>query len=281
MTKAGKPLSWVEETVRLRLQSILGVEVAQLDDNLGKSLPDLKIQYPDRPFAPVEVTTAVDELEMKAVNDEGFEPWTTKTLRDSWTLAASGRPPNWKALRRQAEGMLRQLEDARLDRFDPGIESEYRVRAAIRQAEPELGIWNALNGLAQLGVQQGHAFPRKQGPHTIGVGLAHSGTWGFTAEAVCDWSSSFVNEPKRADNIAKLDGGGSEAHLAILVTRSGAPHAVVEGIVDPHRDGLLPVESPIIPGTITDLWLSVGFEGGDVLHWSRRTDWTRHSSPRE
>lgn len=279
MAKKPKELSPGEEAVRARLQDILCVDVQQLDDNTVHSTPDLKIVYPDdRPFAPVEVTNALDEEEEKATNDKGFEPWQTTTLTRSWTLVSDGPPPRWKDLRLEAEPLLRHLEQSGVYGFEPATRMQLEVRAAATQAEPEVSIWRTLARLAELRVHQGQAFARERGPHTIGVGLGRGGTWGFTADAIAHWVTEFVNDQKRQDNVIKLDRGGDEAHLAIRVHLNGAGFAVYQGIIDQERHNLLPTDDPEVPSTITDLWLAVSFNEGDVLHWQRGAGWTRHES---
>ena len=271
-----RKLDPVEEAVRARLQAILGLDVVQVDDGGGHSVHDLAIQYPDREPAPVEVTAAVDQAELEAHASNGMEPWPT-SLVCSWTLSSDGRPPNFRLLRREAEGLLVVLETYGLNGFGPGTTISYQVRAAAG-GEEDLTVWRALQRLDQLHVQHGHAWSRTTGPQTICPTLSRGGTWGGAADAVSSWVTEFVNDPVRADNIRKLDRGGEEAHLAIHVELSGAGYAVWQALLDEDRHGLLPGTDPRVPSTVTDIWLSTSFARADVLHWTTRSGWTRNRS---
>lgn len=265
--------------MRARLEAILGVSVVQVDRGGGYSIHDLEIAHTDREPAPVEVTAAVDQAELEASASDGMDPWSTTTLRRSWNLASEGQPPNFRNLRRETEPLLKVLEAHGLERFSPGLVRSYQVRAATAGSDDDLEVWRALHRLAELHVQQGHSWTRSQGPQTICPVLARGGTWGGTAHAVSAWIEDFVTAPRRHDNIRKLDRGGTEAHLAVHVTLSGAGFAVWRGLLDEDRHGLLPDTDPDIPAAITDLWLSTSFNHHDVLHWSQAGGWTRHRAP--
>lgn len=271
-------LSPLEEAVRARLGTILGVPVVQVDRGAGHSIHDLAVIYSERGPAPVEVTAAVDQAELEASASNGMDPWTTTRLRHSWNLASEGPPPNYRALRREAEALLEVLEARGLERFSPSTTTLHQVRAASTGPGDDLDIWRALHRLEQLHVQQGHAWTRTQGPQTVCPVLARGGTWAGTAHAVTKWIESFVADPRCQDNIRKLDRGGEEAHLAVHVALSGAGFAVWRALLDEDRHGLLPDSNPDIPATITDLWLSTSFARNDVLHWSRTSGWTRHAA---
>ncbi|GLZ50345.1 hypothetical protein Acsp06_65300 [Actinomycetospora sp. NBRC 106375] len=257
---------------------------AALDDNTVDGTPDLKIVYPDRAFAHVEVTTAVDEDETAAVKSDGFAGWAAPTLAISWMLGTFGPAPNFKKLRKNAavEKQLLLLEGAGFESFTSNERMTYQVRAAFTQAEPELGIWRAMNTLACLGVEHGRVGPAPQhasGPH-LSFSLARGGVRGPSAEPVAPWTTDFVSDSKRNDNIRKLDRGGAETHLAVQVHLSGPGIAVWDGVGDSDRIGFVPSEDPELPTTITDLWLAVSFREGDVLHWGRGRGWKALPTPR-
>lgn len=218
----------------------------------------------------MEVTAAVDQAELEASASASMEPWNTTRLRWSWNLASEGQPPNFLKLRLEAEPLLEVLEAHGLEGFSPDVSMSYRVRAASGSDE-DLEVWGALHRLAELHVQQGHAWTRSEGPQTICPALARGGTWGGTADAVAAWIEDFFADPGRQDNVRKLDRGGAEAHLAVHVTLSGAGFAVWRALRDEDHHGLLPDADPDIATTITDVWLSTSFTHHDVLHWSRAT----------
>jgi hypothetical protein len=268
-------LSVDEEAVRGRLQSILGVPVAQLDDGSANGLPDLKVLYPDRPAAPVEVTSDHDPARVAARLDRGFAAWSAPSLSSSWTLISHGRVPHWKKLRAEAEGLLRALQDHRVDSFAASQALSHRIRGDTLSSARNRDIADAIDRLAQLHIQGGQTSERR-GPHTIDVGLAIGGVWGGTADGVPDWLTEFVNDPTRVDNIRKLDRAGAESHLAIHVSHEGAGFNVTRGVNDDYRHGVLPADAPELPWTITDAWLSTWFATNDVLRWNRSTGWTRY-----
>lgn len=54
------PLSPIEKNAREIIARFLGVPVVQHDDQSAPRLPDLRIEYPDRPHAVVEVVRDVN-----------------------------------------------------------------------------------------------------------------------------------------------------------------------------------------------------------------------------
>jgi hypothetical protein len=275
-TKKPKELDDGEEAVRARLQTILGVDVEQLDFGGGASIADLKIAaYPDRDHAPVEVTSDGDTRLMAGLNYKGDRNWPATTLNSSWKLVCIGDVPAWKKVQAESETLVKVLEGAGIDDFHPGIAKSLYFRGMIDEADR--AVWEALNRLHELRIGSGRTTYTSNGePPTIEIVLGTGGPWDMTADAVAAWATAFVNDPSRSDNVRKLDRGGAESHLAVHVSYESAGFNVVRGVNDEYRMGILPADDPDLPHTITDLWIAYWFGATDVLHWQRARGWTRH-----
>lgn len=113
-----------EEFVRTCIAGVLGVPVCAHDDGRQDAMYDLAIRYADRPPAPVEVTSDVDEKAAGTINTldkmYGQDAWDAPSLERSWALQTV-LTSNLRQLKRHAERSLRELELAGLTQFESQV----------------------------------------------------------------------------------------------------------------------------------------------------------------
>jgi hypothetical protein len=146
-------LSPIEEYAREVIARLLGVRVVQHDDQSAAGLPDLRIEYPDRPHAVVEVVRDVDRVrpeQRDALHSRG------------WSIDDPSLTRSW-AIEPEPAADMRQL------RKDLPLILKSAERAGRGQVQPL--PWSQLDPIAyelyRLRVVRAHSFPRSAGAPAV------------------------------------------------------------------------------------------------------------------
>ncbi|MBB5130839.1 hypothetical protein HNP84_000527 [Thermocatellispora tengchongensis] len=280
MPKKRIQLSPTEELARASIEQTLGVPVVQHDDQSRTSMHDLQIIYPDRPPAPVEVTSDVDGEALGTLNslpkfDDGF--WEASSLRNSWILHTISKPP-LKLLHKQAEGLLSTLEKWNVSRFDEcqvqtwDVDRRHGVVGAQHRA-------NTARRLRALGVRSADAIPI--GPYGPRIGLMMElggGVWNWSADAVVQWIDAFMADTANQDNRSKLASTESvEAHLAVYAHMNSVDWPVWRSLEDHTELATVPTMPPTLVAPITHLWLIPAPWHKTGIAWNKKRGWYRFS----
>lgn len=247
-----------EDDAQRMIEKVLGVPVVQYDTNSGHSVPDLRIDYPDRPPGYVEV-----------VADNAQQPW--RALHDevdggNRTLAVPGLDYEWliylkdktqiKKLDVWLPDLLRRLEQA-------GELFEHRVDATLRhriQDSPfgteikKIGIDRIVAGKQADGMAVvRYVLPGVEGPAAIDL------------DRVVEWCEEFLNAPARADVRRKLAETGAQERHAFVVVGWGSEWAVVGALS--YDTDVLPDQAPHLPDEVTHLWLLGSGPADRLIAW--------------
>jgi hypothetical protein len=256
-----------EEWARAVMQRSLGVPVEEHDDGSLPGMHDLNIMYADEPPAAAEVTSAADPdatALWKLVNSGGrrIEP----NLDGGWMavldLSARGR-----RVLAELPGILRDLESRGVSHV---LSDEGRSRTADQQLAHDLGIKN----LRQSGTNfRGSIYFTLEPPpaRTSGVVPDDGGP-------LAVWLGDFLREPRRSDNLDKLDRSGSaERHMFVLVPGfAEAPFAVADLLM---RDNApLPITAPNLPSEVTHVWAASRWASGSGMRWDPAGGWSNFSN---
>jgi hypothetical protein len=235
------------------------------DDGSRPSMYDLKIVCPDGSAGVVEVTAAAD----------------------------AGRVELWREVRKRAlirqdpalvgGWLVRILPAARvgeLDRHLPGLlrELERDGRTVVR------GVRGSTDPLAaqasRLRIIEAVQSPtdRKGSIYVMppeGSVEQMGGYAPLTGDPLAGWLTAWTNEPKRSDNVSKLQAADvTERHIFIFVPGfTGAPFAVNELLISPEAP--IPAIPPVLPNGVTDVWVMSTWDSGDGFRWSSGSGWTR------
>ncbi len=245
-----------EDTARRIVETVLGVPVIQFDHNTGRSIPDLRIEFPGRLPGFVEVVSDTDRhwQQMYHHLQRGNRELHVPGLVYDWWVGPTPRARLDKLLARLPD-LLARLEEAD-ETFEHRRESttglQRRMRASRFSAEfDELGIAEIVAGAQAKGDHGAVRFlvPGAGGPAQLDL------------DRVVQWCSEFLASPAIADVRDKLAATGApQRHAFILVTMSSewaVHHALGIG-----AHGVLPNRPPVLPPEITHVWL-LGIEGAD------------------
>jgi len=283
MAKRPRELPREEEFVRACIEQELGVKVSPHDDGSRPGMFDLKIEYPDRPMAPVEVSSAVNDRSQStlgALSRHGKDGiWAAPGLTGVWCLET--QPVfDVRRLRASAEGHLAVLAAAGLTELDSMSLSVRRVQhrtGALAMPDPVLG---AAGALLNMGVERAAWFDAEEPREPVIFLLigGGSGSWDGTAEAVVDWIDRYMKDQCRQDNITKLaKAGGQEAHLAVYADIGGVDWPVWRAIEDRHNSDVVPTIAPTLVPPVTHLWLFSNPGGRTGIAWNPQRGWHRFS----
>ncbi|MFG1977857.1 hypothetical protein ACGFJC_51750 [Nonomuraea fuscirosea] len=278
MPKKRIQLSPDEEFVRASIAQTLGVPVIQYDDQSRTSMHDLQIIYPNRPAAPVEVTSDVDGGVLGTLNslskfDNGY--WEAPSLSNTWILHTISKPP-LRLLHKQAESLLSVLEERNVSRFE-----EWQVLAwDVDRRRGVVGaryLADTARRLHTLGVRSASAARKGSDGSRIGLMMeAGGGVWGGSADVVVPWIDAFMADPARQDNQAKLAATGSiEAHLAVYAHMNSVDWPVWRSLEDHTELATIPTALPTLVPPITHLWLIPAPWHKTGLAWDKKRGWYR------
>ncbi|MGV4985487.1 hypothetical protein ACVB8X_23170 [Streptomyces sp. NRAIS4] len=235
---------------------------------------DLAIRYADRPPAPVEVTSDVDEKAAGTINTldkmYGQDAWNAPSLERSWALQTV-LTPNLRQLKRHAERSLRELELAGLTQFESQVHRwESSGQAATAAAET----------LASCGVERAFSSPDQREPQIRVYPTLGGGSWNGSAEYIVERVNEFVTAPRCADNLRKLTvPGAEEGHLAVYAHMTGVPWEVWRALVDHYGTQVVPAAIPELPTPVTHLWLFPSPGETTGLAYDPAQGWYRFDTP--
>jgi hypothetical protein len=253
-----------EETARRIVEAVMRVPVVQHDHNVGRSIPDLRINYPDRPPAFVEVV---------ADESENWRGLHEALNRGNKVLAVPGLRHNWwiwphadarvKELEARLPELLRQLDEAG-ETFGQWVDTSLDARI---QSSP------FYESIRKLRLHRLIAGPEADGAAIVRfVPPGAEGPSEVDFTRVGAWCGEFLSAPRRADVRRKLvETGASERHAFVVVTISSewsVWHALSEDSY-PH----LPPNPPQLPEEITHVWLMGDFRSRCIAWLPDKGGW--------
>lgn len=237
-----------EDEARRIVGKVLGMPVVQNDHNVGHSIPDLYIDYPDRERAYVEVVADSAQKAWRSLDHE--------LKKNEYGLKAVGLTYDWwvfpnvnaqvkKVLKPRLPELLRQLERAG-ETFEHWRDSTLKRRI---QASPfyreidRLGIDELVAGSVATGDATVHIAP----PGVEGSAVVD-------LDRLVEWCAEFLASPDKEDVRRKLAGTNVSERHAFIVVGISSEWAVQHALSrDGHR--MLPGTAPNLPNEITHLWL--------------------------
>lgn len=246
---------------------LTGQRVYLQDDGSSNGMVDMRIEYPDRAPAYVEVTTDIED---------GYAAMWSELMRGrqipqvvpmggldrQWSVTLSGaNHPQRRKFESELRGLLTNLEANGLT---------FQRAASVEGLKACTD--SSVKRLLELGVVQ-----LSSAPVAAGQGVAHLYPGGITGprdpswQAFLDWISKALASPKLEDVRQKLmKTGAVERHL-FLGTTFTSPGEVYFALTFSEQ-GLPPV-APVLPPEITHLWLW-NVSGGDrCLVWFPERGW--------
>lgn len=268
---ASKPLDPVEEEAREILERHLGVPVKQHDDNLGGSLPDLRIEYPDRERGLVEVVRDVESHALPA-SATGVSPnrvqQNERISRGGQMLTVPGLASDWMVVLTVAAMDVRAIRKA-IPALLVGL--EHRGERHL-DALPWSEFDPAAFQLFQLGVQYVQAMNKASGDGTVILIAPNAGTWDGRLDHVPDWCAMVLAREK--DVPAKLAAAECSERHAFLVATSQGDLSVYRSLGMSEVVALgrpaLPTVAPDLPTGVDRVWVR---GPGRVIAWAIDTGW--------
>lgn len=235
-----------EEAALRVVECVLGTPVVLHDFNIGRSVPDLRIDYPDRAPGYVEVVAdeSPDWRSLHAALDGGNRVIEVPGLIYDWWIWLL---PNAhvKTLAADLPRLLHQLDQAG-ETFGHTVGpqlDEQIARSPFRETIRRLGIHRLVAGKPASGAAAARlVLPGTEGPVDIDL------------DRVPAWCAEFLRAPQRADVRKKLmDTGASERHAFIVVTIS--TEWPIWHVLSEQMYPRLPSIDPDLPDEITHVWL--------------------------
>jgi hypothetical protein len=225
---------------------LTGESVVIQDDGSRPAMPDIRIDYADKPPAYVEVVVDIDPY--YAAMDAGITNMPIPIPADLiWHVRVS-RHSNLKQLRRELPAVLSRLGS---------------------QSGP-----TAAEQMARLGVTvMGPGIPRpgeEGGIYLIPEGI--SGSPALVWSALLAWINGFLAGDKTADVRGKLAATGAVERHAFVGLSFISPGDAFFALREEGRPEL-PVSNPELPTEITHLWISTTTGHGRCLAWFPGAGW--------
>lgn len=245
----------------MTMSTALGATVEIHDDNSQPSMHDLEISYPDGRCAAGEVTSDTDGASMalwKHINSG--DRWIEPSLDCGWVISL--RPEaRGTAVQRFVPIILKLLEGMGESHMEP---SEHDNAPTWSLQLFQLGV--------ALASQHGTAF---LGSIYVTVEQPSEQTGGVIDESGSDmsrWIGEFLAGPKLADVRSKLLRAEVEERHAFVVVPglSAAPFGVVNLL---GAGSYLPVDDPVLPMKVTDVWTATIWNVPRGVRWSAATGW--------
>ncbi|WP_328851223.1 hypothetical protein OG994_25620 [Micromonospora globbae] len=263
------------------IRAVLNVDVEDgTDDGTLRRMYDLQIRYTDRPWAPVEVTSHLDEpteavLARISAEDGGI--WSARTLNMRWSTRIR-TDANVKKLRRSIEPALAKAERVGLDRVDDWVIRQLRrdlvAAPTDKIAEERL---EAAQRLAEIGVASARAsLPDLDGAEIWVAAGEGGGTWDGTGESIIGWLDTFMHDAKRSDLLKKYTHlPYNEAHIFIFVDINAVEFSVFRALYD---NDTVPLQAPKLPPPYTHAW-AVAAGSATGIRWDPELGWARWARP--
>jgi len=255
-------LSPIEEHAREVIARFLAVPVVQHDDQSAPGLPDLRIEYPDRPHAVVEVVRDVDQVrpeQRDALHSRG------------WSIDDPGLTRSW-AIEPEPDADIRQL---RKDLPEILKSAEQAGRSQV-QALP----WSQLDPIAyelhRLRLVRAHSFPRSAGTPAVWFAPGQAYSWDGDLDVIPVWCATVL---AAQNDVAKklANAAFAERHAFLVATTDGDLTAYRALTKRPHPGwpdrppDALPTTAPVRPPGVDCIW-ACGPER--VVVWSPDRGWS-------
>jgi hypothetical protein len=249
-----------EEDARRIVEKVLGVAVVRYDHNIGRSVPDLYIDYPDREGAFIEVVADNAQEQWRSLErvlEHGNRVIKVPGLKHNWWVVPKVDAQIKKTLEPQLPAVLKLLDQAG-ETFGHRRDSTLRRRVLASQFGDQI---NAIGIYELVAAEQATAeaevryiLPGAGGPS------AHD------FDRLVSWCGEFLGGPGRADVRRKLAAtDASERHAFVAVNMSS--EWAVQHALSHDGYGLLPSRPPDLPPEVTHLWL-LGTGGlGRCIAW--------------
>jgi hypothetical protein len=237
-----------------------GESVVLQDDGSQDRMPDIRIDYTDRPSAYVEVVADIDPAYAATARHvaEPKSAWESPNLTRAWVLTVS--------------------KNCHIDALSAHI-IDLVVALETSGAGPAIDILDLLllktpaaSALSRMGVIDAWSHTPRAGEHgsirlvTEGIEGPYNTDW----DAVRAWLESTLASPHLADVRAKLAATGASARHVFLGVTYTSPGEVFFAL---ERGKSFP--PPLrLPNEITHLWIARATSpGGRCLHWAPDDGW--------
>jgi hypothetical protein len=237
-----------------------GETVVIQDDGSQDRMPDIRIDYPDRSSAFVEVVSDIDPA-YAAVARRIVDPkstWTSRDLSYGWVLTVT-RDCHLDALAPRVIELVAALETSGLG----------PASGILHRPAPTTHATSALYDLGVLDAWSHRAIDGEAGSIRL-VAEGIEGPYDTNWHAVGAWIDNALASPGLGDVRSKLAAtGADERHVFLGVTFS-SPGEVFFALE--QGKGFPP--PPTLPTEITHLWIMRATSpGGRCLHWAPIEGW--------
>ena len=247
---------WARGLVEEELQLVVELN----DDQSRPSMYDLRVGPAEAPVMAIECVGAVDPVRVETWNIGPAKGPLTLELDGDWIVCLLLGKARIKSLDKRLEPILSQCEER-------GLVSNLRVDWTLKRNQPEL-----FAELTTLGVEWASCY---RSPGHGKVYLTVQGIGGCVdtnGSTIAAWIGKFLLAPERADVLSKLArSGAAERHVFVVVDFGGATFPVESYLAGPID--ALPAVAPILPSTITGVWLT-STSSGIGVRWTGTT-WKR------
>jgi hypothetical protein len=238
-------LSPIEEHAREVIRRLLDVPVVQHDDQSAPGLPDLRIEYPDRPHAVVEVVRDVDQVRPEQRDALHSRGWSIDdpSLTRSWAIEPEP-DADIRQLRKDLPQILRSAEQAGRSQVQPLP-------------------WSQLDPIAyelyRLHVIRAHSFPRSAGAPAVWFAPGRPYSWDGDLDLIAAWCATVL--ATHVDVSEKLAHAPfAERHAFLVATTDGDLTAYRALTRRPHpgwpdrSPEALPTTAPVLPSGVDCVW---------------------------
>jgi hypothetical protein len=224
---------------------LTGEHVVIQDNGSSDSMPDLRIDYTDRPAGYVEVWADIDPR---------YAAMSAAVARRQHLLPAPGLGRVWWArtsgscrLGRLDRELLPLLAEMQTDGevFEIVAEHEHLRRNPSPNVRRALAL--GIVGLASRPVRDGE----HGAVHLVPQGI--SGPVNVTWQVFLDWVKDVLSSPETADVRDKLAATGAPERHAFLGASFTSPWGVFYALSDEHNS--IPPLPPVLPEQVTHLWV--------------------------
>lgn len=251
-----------EADPRRLIETVLGVPVVQHDFNSGHSVPDLRINYPDRPTGYVEVVADGAQAQWRALDrelDHGNRTLIVPGLRYDWFVYLNERVRVRKLAIRLPD-LVHRLERAG-ELFDHRVDRHRTRSSSFAKEINRLGIDMMAAGPEAVGdAQVNYVLPGAEGPATVDLAR------------LVEWCGEFLHDPRRADVRRKLAATGAPERHVFVVVSWATEWAVLHALSRDAR-GMVPDIPPPLPAEVTHLWLLGTGPADRLIAWLPTRGW--------
>jgi hypothetical protein len=238
-------LSRIEEYAREVIARYLGAPVVHHDDQSAPGMPDLRIEYPDRPHAVAEVVRDVDEARPKQRN---------ALHRRGWFIDDPALTRSW-AIEPEPNADMRQLR-----KYLPQI---LKLAEQSNRSEVQALPWRELDPIGyelyRLRLIRAQAFPLSAGTPAVWFAPSRAGGWDGDLNVIPDWCAAVLTT--HDDVPRKLAAAPfAERHAFLVATPDGNLTAYRALTKRPHAGWpdrspqALPTTDPVLPSGVDCVW---------------------------